>query len=841
MSSSRRIKSKINRRRARSFQALAAKARMLSQADAASAESPMLTKLLLAYGAQSQEANEILADQVAEQLQQSLSDILDEMDGISEEVKKVSGKVHRNNKVVNSSQQEKTGSTYTDRSNQKRLTGPRTGRNKGPGTNLFTKIGRGLTGAAEKVAGGIDDDVDYAIKSDPILLALHSIGKASRKIGVFMSGKKKGFQPERDRREDAREKLRQVESSREQRKTKSDCPSYEEVKQAMRESLGEYFAQNPIAKQQDNSSIIGDLIGGKVAATILKALAAAGIGLGSLIGKGIEKAKGGLGGPAKAPGGKPGKVPGKLGGVLGTIGKYVGAAASTAGKIGMRVLPLAGAAYGAGSAVVRGMEGDSVGAAIDGAAGVASMVPGVGTVIAAGLVGTNMVRDHFREKSDEMINSSVDQRTSVGKIYESEAGKPTLDSVRSSLDTVSKEFGLDRTELYAVARQESSFNPNANQGNDKDAKGLFQFVKSTWNGLIKKFPELQEKYGIRSVSGGIDDRYDPMKSSIMYAYLRKDDVKSIGNLTTGNSATDAYLAHFLGGPAAKKVLAALKESPNTSIKAYVSDNAFSNNQASFTVNGRPRTVKEFVEYVDSLMKNRMKKEEKEVAKFAPQITSLVKEAESSPAPTAMKSSSDALTLGPNANIDGLDENFKEALSGAAAEFKEATGKNVTVNSGHRSIEEQKKLYENLGPSKAAKPGSSLHNYGLAVDIQPADANKMDSMDLLEKYGLERPLLHGRGRIKPEPWHLQPVGAKKPTSPDSPSSPNVASAGTIKDVSSRISDVETSSSAPQIVMMPSPTAPQSSGQQSPPDSRVPPSRSTPSSIQIAQAAENRRVL
>lgn len=835
MTSNRRIKSRISKRRARAFQALAAKARMVSTSADTNTESTMLTKLLLAYGEQAREANEVLADQVAEQLQQSLNDIVDEMNSIEEEVKKVSGRVIKNNKIVPGSSGENKTSTYNNRANQPKLPSP-SGRPRGK--NLFTRVGKGLSGMAEKIGGAIDDDVEYAINSDPILLALNSIGKVSRKLGVFMSGKKKGFQPERDRQEEQKRKLREVESSREAGKSKADCPSYDDVKKAMRESLAEYFAQNPI-KQGDGGSLVGDIIGDKITDKILKALGGAGAGLGSALGKGIDKVKETLGGAGKAVGGALDKVTGgRATGVLGKIGTVAKSAGKGIAKFGSRIIPFAGAAVGGGSAVLREMEGDHVGAGIDAAAAAASFVPVVGTAIAGGLVGVNMVRDYFNEDAAKNNEVSQDKRTSVGKIYEDKSGKPKLDNVRSALDTVSKEFDINRAEIYAVARQESSFNPNANKGNDKDAKGLFQFVKSTWNKLYDKFPELAAKYGIRAVNGNVDDRYDPMKSAIMYAYLRKEDIRAIGNLTSGNAATDSYLTHFLGGPSAKKVLAALKETPNDSIRAYVSDRAYQMNRASFDINGRPKTVKEFVDYIDKLMKGRIEKEQSEIAKVPPQIASLAPQ-ESQAVPVSSVQGKDALKVGAGVDIDNLDPNLKGALQGAAAEYKQETGKSVNVTSGYRSVEKQAELYKQ-DPSKAAKPGSSLHNFGLAVDVSSADANRMDQLDILEKYGLERPLLHGKGRIRPEPWHIQPVGATKPSSPDSGPSERATPSGSIKDVSSRISQSPTPSEvAPQVLVVPQPQ--QAVPPQTPPNSRVPPSRSTPSSIQTAQAAENRRVL
>jgi LAS superfamily LD-carboxypeptidase LdcB len=106
----------------------------------------------------------------------------------------------------------------------------------------------------------------------------------------------------------------------------------------------------------------------------------------------------------------------------------------------------------------------------------------------------------------------------------------------------------------------------------------------------------------------------------------------------------------------------------------------------------------------------------------------------------------------NVNIQGLNPELKERLGGLAAEYKQLTGESITINSAYRSPEEQKKLYEqNGGNSKlAAPPGSSLHEYGLAVDANSADLNKADKLGLLAKYGFTRP-------VGGETWHLEPTG------------------------------------------------------------------------------------
>jgi hypothetical protein len=93
---------------------------------------------------------------------------------------------------------------------------------------------------------------------------------------------------------------------------------------------------------------------------------------------------------------------------------------------------------------------------------------------------------------------------------------------------------------------------------------------------------------------------------------------------------------------------------------------------------------------------------------------------------------------------GLMDNFYSM----AGEYYRLTGKKVGVNSGKRSSEKQAALYA-ANPAKAAKPGYSMHEFGLAIDINSADANLMESMGLFKKYGFVRP-------ISNEAWHVEPL-------------------------------------------------------------------------------------
>lgn len=111
-----------------------------------------------------------------------------------------------------------------------------------------------------------------------------------------------------------------------------------------------------------------------------------------------------------------------------------------------------------------------------------------------------------------------------------------------------------------------------------------------------------------------------------------------------------------------------------------------------------------------------------------------------------------LKLGKGVNIDKMHPGTLKMLLGMAEEYGKATGKSIQVNDGFRSFEEQAALHSKY-PEKAAAPGKSLHEYGLAVDVNSADADALEKMGLLKKYGFTRP-------VGGEPWHMEPAGIQR---------------------------------------------------------------------------------
>lgn len=108
-----------------------------------------------------------------------------------------------------------------------------------------------------------------------------------------------------------------------------------------------------------------------------------------------------------------------------------------------------------------------------------------------------------------------------------------------------------------------------------------------------------------------------------------------------------------------------------------------------------------------------------------------------------------IKLKPGVSLNNLKPELMANFKGMAQEFGELTGESVVVNSGSRTKEQQEALFRK-DPSKAAKPGRSLHEFGLALDVDSKILEKMEQMGLMRKYGFTRP-------VGGEPWHTEPAG------------------------------------------------------------------------------------
>lgn len=151
-------------------------------------------------------------------------------------------------------------------------------------------------------------------------------------------------------------------------------------------------------------------------------------------------------------------------------------------------------------------------------------------------------------------------------------------------------------------------------------------------------------------------------------------------------------------------------------------------------------------------------------------------------------------------FSGLDKQLQDAVVRAGEQYKATTGGQIQINSAKRDPEDQKRVYDEtvaagrpgIGPTgmKVAKPGTSLHEHGQAVDIQnyndPAAVAAMNKQGLSQKVAGDpvhfqfrdggiasgpdtgfAATLHGTEAIIPLKSGAIPIRFEMPTVPDMP--------------------------------------------------------------------------
>jgi hypothetical protein len=163
--------------------------------------------------------------------------------------------------------------------------------------------------------------------------------------------------------------------------------------------------------------------------------------------------------------------------------------------------------------------------------------------------------------------------------------------------------GVDFDYLLAQAKVESGLDPNA-AAPTSSARGLYQFTAGTWLETVRKHgAEHGLAWAADALKAGADPttraaildlRKNAGASSSMAAALAADNAKSLERrLGHAASATDLYLAHFLGAAGAARFLKARAADPEGAASAAVLPAAARANAAVFTArDGRARTLDE---------------------------------------------------------------------------------------------------------------------------------------------------------------------------------------------------------------------------------------------------------
>jgi len=161
--------------------------------------------------------------------------------------------------------------------------------------------------------------------------------------------------------------------------------------------------------------------------------------------------------------------------------------------------------------------------------------------------------------------------------------------------------------LLDTAERESALDPNA-QAATSSARGLFQFVESTWLGMIDRYGA---EYGLADYADAItrnaDGSYsvadpgarqailslrtDPALSAVMAGELATENAAQL-EATLGRvpSSGELYVAHFLGASGAATLISAAAASPDANATALFPRQAAANPGIFRSASGAQRTV-----------------------------------------------------------------------------------------------------------------------------------------------------------------------------------------------------------------------------------------------------------
>jgi hypothetical protein len=183
----------------------------------------------------------------------------------------------------------------------------------------------------------------------------------------------------------------------------------------------------------------------------------------------------------------------------------------------------------------------------------------------------------------------------------------------NTMKQASNRTGVDFAYLVAQAGQESGFKADA-QAKTSSARGLFQFIESTWLETVR---DHGAKHGLgqqaQQISTGSDGRPrvgdaearrdilslrdDPRVASVMAAeYARSNQQILSREFGVDVKKVDLYLGHFLGANGATKFLAGLKDNPAQPAAALLPEAAAANQGVFYTPEGKAKSLGDIYAY-----------------------------------------------------------------------------------------------------------------------------------------------------------------------------------------------------------------------------------------------------
>lgn len=242
---------------------------------------------------------------------------------------------------------------------------------------------------------------------------------------------------------------------------------------------------------------------------------------------------------------------------------YTGEKEATTKNVSKSIGRVIGTGFGT---AIGGIVGGSLGTLAS--PGVGTAIGGVSGGIAGGTYGGDFGDWLGGKIGDLLEDGSGAKATSSAEVDRKFKG--SSEDVQKAIIMASKKAGVDEGMMKQIAHAESGFNPNAGAGTSS-AKGLYQFIDSTWDNMLAKHAK---KYNIpRNAS-----RYDPYANALMGAEFIKENQNELSDVKAKKdiNATDIYAAHFLGASGGKKLLKNMQTNPKGVAADYFPAEAESN-------------------------------------------------------------------------------------------------------------------------------------------------------------------------------------------------------------------------------------------------------------------------
>lgn len=177
-------------------------------------------------------------------------------------------------------------------------------------------------------------------------------------------------------------------------------------------------------------------------------------------------------------------------------------------------------------------------------------------------------------------------------------------NILKAIHRASAKTGVNFAYMVKQAAVESSFNPNA-KAKTSSATGLYQFLSSTWIGMIDKYGD---KHGI-DVSGKsraeiLELRKNPEIASKMAAEFASENERFLNKRWGGEvGPTELYLAHFMGAGGASNFLKAKDKNALQPAADLMPEAARANRNIFFDKQGRAKTIDEVYAFFDKKFSN----------------------------------------------------------------------------------------------------------------------------------------------------------------------------------------------------------------------------------------------